>query len=187
MKSLHVFIVLGLLMGSWAAHARSPADLSAELIRIELADVKQELHAVQVNMELLEERMRKQELARLKMNKEPAVASPLIEQKIAALENDLKQLGAHYKQALSKIRELESHLAAHESRLGEVVKLKETLTSVSQAIAVPTAVKTHRVQAGDSLEKIARQYKTTLSSLKQLNQLKSDQIIIGQTLKIPHE
>lgn len=173
---------LSVLLVSTHAHAARSPELSAEMIRLELADVRQALHAAQVNMELLEERIRKQEIAAHKPSKD---APSLMEKKIASLENDLRQLATRYQEATAKIATLESLLQTHERRFNEVVKLKDTLTSISQTLTPSN--KTHRVQAGDSLEKIARQHKTTIGAIKELNQLKSDQIKIGQTLQIPHE
>ena len=42
----------------------------------------------------------------------------------------------------------------------------------------------YRVKRGDSLYKIARIYKTTVTSIKQLNRLKSNRIYKGQRLKV---
>jgi len=41
------------------------------------------------------------------------------------------------------------------------------------------------VKRGDSLDRIARANKTTISTLKKLNELKTDRLRIGQVLKIP--
>lgn len=43
---------------------------------------------------------------------------------------------------------------------------------------------THKVKAGDTLSGIARSYNTTVAKLKSDNQLKSDLIFVGQTLKV---
>lgn len=42
-----------------------------------------------------------------------------------------------------------------------------------------------KVKRGDALEKIARQYGTTVKELTELNQLKTDSLKIGQTLRVP--
>lgn len=81
-------------------------------------------------------------------------------------------------------------LTAHETRFNELTKLKGTLHSISQAIgnqnpSLPMEEKIHTVQSGESLEKIAKKYQTTVAALKQLNNLTSDKIVIKQTLKIP--
>lgn len=52
------------------------------------------------------------------------------------------------------------------------------------ASAVPT--ENYVVQAGDTVSKIARKYKSTVEAILQLNGLKdANQIIVGQTLKVP--
>ncbi|MBC2256361.1 LysM peptidoglycan-binding domain-containing protein, partial [Listeria ivanovii] len=47
-----------------------------------------------------------------------------------------------------------------------------------------TSVKTYTVVKGDSLWKIANKYKVTVANLKSWNSLKSDNIRIGQKLKV---
>lgn len=43
----------------------------------------------------------------------------------------------------------------------------------------------HKVKSGESLSMLARKYGVPMSQLRQLNQLKSDNIRIGQSLKVP--
>jgi membrane-bound lytic murein transglycosylase D len=50
--------------------------------------------------------------------------------------------------------------------------------------SVPPTV-AHRVQAGDSLDKLARRYGTTVSAIQQANRLRGTTIRVGQTLRIP--
>ena len=48
----------------------------------------------------------------------------------------------------------------------------------------PSSSKTHTVKSGDTLSHIARANNMTVSALKTLNNLKSDLIFVGQTLKV---
>ena len=41
------------------------------------------------------------------------------------------------------------------------------------------------MRQGDSLEKIAKEYSTTVEELKKLNQMETDLIVIDQILEIP--
>ncbi|WP_235824711.1 C40 family peptidase [Bacillus salipaludis] len=76
---------------------------------------------------------------------------------------------------------------------GQVLKVSgsssATYTTVSddkkQSTPSKTTTSTYVVQSGDSLSKIAVKYRTTVSELKKLNNLKSDRIYVGQKLKVP--
>lgn len=48
-----------------------------------------------------------------------------------------------------------------------------------------TRMVTHKVKSGESLSMLARKYGVPMSQLRQINQLKSDNIRIGQNLKVP--
>ena len=45
--------------------------------------------------------------------------------------------------------------------------------------------KTYKVQSGDTLTKIANRFSTTVKAIRTLNGLKTDNIRVGQTLKVP--
>ncbi|WP_258311550.1 LysM peptidoglycan-binding domain-containing protein [Terrilactibacillus laevilacticus] len=72
--------------------------------------------------------------------------------------------------------------ATQKAQQPSVNKPKTTTTSTSSTTRSSTG--TYRVSSGDSLWKIANKYKTTVSTLKSLNKLKSDMIYPGQTLKV---
>ena len=168
------------------------SDLSLDEVRLELADVRHELKSTQVELNLLDEQFKKQTLSSFSKQGESGVT---LDKKIANLEKllekaavDLRNLSTHTNQALAKLTHLEQEVSLHEKRLDEVVRLKETLTSISHAIGdshpSSTSNTVYKVKAGDSLEKIARANKISVPALKNLNHLKSDKIVVGQELRV---
>ena len=71
--------------------------------------------------------------------------------------------------------------------------LSSNLLNIGQTLKIPTSVtsedtsnyKTYTVVSGDSLYSIAKKYNTTVDAIKDLNNLSSNLLNIGQTLKIP--
>jgi len=57
-------------------------------------------------------------------------------------------------------------------------------TGSSTTAAKPTSTSTYKIKSGDTLGKIAAQFRTTVNNLKALNNLSSDLIYAGQTLKV---
>lgn len=67
-------------------------------------------------------------------------------------------------------------------------KLKSSALSVGQQLVIPSSKENeelYTVVSGDSLYKIAQKYNTTVNELKQLNNLTSNTLSVGQKLKIP--
>ncbi|MBY0529273.1 MAG: LysM peptidoglycan-binding domain-containing protein [Rhabdochlamydiaceae bacterium] len=163
-------------------------------LRLELSDVKHELKSALVDLNILDEKVRKQESPKTQPHlKTDSAQLTALEHRLTQLEKlldkavaDLRFLNSNTNKALQKIQDLENELSQHDQKLDEVNKLKGTLTSISKAIGAPaqSAESSYRVKAGDSLEKIARAHKISVESLKKLNQLQSDKIIIGQELKV---
>jgi LysM repeat protein len=179
-----------------------------EELRAEVADLKHALHSYQVDLEIVEERLKSQEssLAAIKGSKQPrweqmSLQLAALEQKLAHVEKlqenafcDLRELAAHaastthsLTQYRDKIAECEQALDGHARRLEDVSRLKSTLTSLSHAIQQQPSQRLYTVKAGDSLEKIARAHHTTVGVLKQINHLQHDRIVPGQELKLSHE
>ena len=214
------FLILPLCMAlSFNLNARQSqyySDAALDELRLELSDVKHELHSARVEINLLEEKLAKQQnalsLAKsqegLKQNEKKTYASDLdaLGKKIDRLEKildkamaDVRNLSANDNKAIARIQELESAIALQDKKFEEIAKLKNTLTTISKAIgqSVQNAQRekavsdpldqTYIVKAGDSLEKIARDHNTTVDAIKKLNQLPNDKIIVRQKLKIYDE
>jgi len=183
-------------------------EIALQELQTEVADVKHALNNAQVELQLLDEKFKTQDVALKSQAKSSSYQQltnqiALVEKKLLQLEKaqektvgDLMQLGAYANQTSAmlgqykeKISELQQLLASHTQRLDEIIQLKSTLSSISKAMqgsSNETSLKTYRVKSGDSLEKIARRYQMTVEELKKLNQLESDRIVIGQELKIGH-
>lgn len=51
--------------------------------------------------------------------------------------------------------------------------------------AIPKALRVHKIEAGDSLWKIARKYGTSVEAIMKVNQMDSEKLKLGRTLQIP--
>lgn len=72
--------------------------------------------------------------------------------------------------------------------LKKLNNLTSNILNVDQLLKIPSAVtipETYTIQKGDSLYSIANKFGTTVDKLKQLNNLTSNTLNIGQVLKIP--
>jgi LysM repeat protein len=70
-----------------------------------------------------------------------------------------------------------------------IIKIGEQIKIPVKGVAKPKVedanIKSHAVVKGETLSKIAAKYETTADKIRKLNELKSDQLKIGQLLKIP--
>ncbi len=123
-----------------------------------------------------------------------------LEEGLKALSNDIRQLKTQSNDSVvvlgqyrQKILEIEALINAQNQNLQNLELAFHSMLDAWQAkesakdIALKTSEsgKTYKVQSGDSLEKIARSQKVTVQALKEANQLTSDKIVVGKTLKIP--
>lgn len=76
--------------------------------------------------------------------------------------------------------------------LKKINNLKDNTLSINQKLILPTKNKeeneeyiTYTIQKGDSLYQIAKRYNLNINDIKSINNLKTDNLSIGQKLKIP--
>jgi LysM repeat protein len=92
------------------------------------------------------------------------------------LTNHAKETGIALSQFKNRIVELESEILTQGRKLETIAKLKDGLMK---------SARTYKVKAGDSLEKIAKAHKTDVVTLKQINHLQNDLIVVDQELNVP--
>ena len=109
-----------------------------------------------------------------------------LEKTIDKMSVDLKSLMSNANQTTTSLSSYRDQIQEIDRKLGEVGKLRSTLSQMSKTYSAPEPVteNTYLVKSGDTLEKIARKYQTTADALKKSNQLSSDKIVIGQELTI---
>ncbi|MES2198931.1 MAG: LysM peptidoglycan-binding domain-containing protein [Chlamydiota bacterium] len=163
--------------------------LAVRELREEIADIKHGLNNTQVELQILEDQYKTQDREPKKTTSSSNVQDP----RVAALEKKLTQISTHANQTAQslndchvKIAELEKSLQHQNAMLTEIVQLKSSLTSLTSSLQKnPVEDSLYKVKPGDSLEKIARLYKVSITSLKEENNLSNNKIMIGQELKFP--
>jgi LysM repeat protein len=199
-----IFAVAFLFNDAWAARRPSYEENQSVVLREILDSVDDMRHEVknhETEIRMFEEKFKTQEeiIDALRQQVAEAVKavkesiksqSSALEMKLANQEktqaNDVGMILADYKK---RIGELEKTIEIQNRNLENLQAAMKALTEVLQGknsggndkIAEGTI---YRVKAGDTLEKIAKNNNTTIKKLKELNNLKNDQIIVGQKLQL---
>ena len=200
LKLLGLFLITAGCASQMATAVQSSnQDFYVLEVQNELSEIKRQVSSHQVDLQILEEKLAKNAHA-AKAPPHQNLSMTFLEKKIAELEkaqnkiiSDLRELSSHANQTTSSLRQYAEKIHACEyqtadmqERLGEIIKLKSTLSSITKAMGnSSSSKKTHKVRSGDSLEKIARSHNTTIEEIKKLNGLTQDMILIDQELKVP--
>lgn len=109
-----------------------------------------------------------------------------LEARLGGAAEDMRKLQSHANESALALQQYKSKIADLEAHIEQLQKAINTLVDALQIEGVKSdSLTVYEVKSGDSLEKIAKRHKTSVSKLKEANQLKNDRIFIGQTLKIP--
>lgn len=220
MKTLSLFLGLFLLFFTSCSNQlaalrgeKNYHDLALDELRIEVADIKHTLHTQQMEMSLLEDKIREKDQALSSLTREMSGKKSLkteqlfeeivsLQKKLSYVEKmqekvagDIKQLNNHANQTAStfsqyrdKIYEMQKELDTVSHKINDVAKLKSTLSNLSKTLNTKSSssVITYKVKSGDSLGKIANDHRISVEALKKYNDLDNDRIYVGKELKIPY-
>jgi LysM repeat protein len=194
MRYIYLLFLLAGCSARVATETASKNETVLEEVRVALLDIRQAYGTQQIDIQNLEQKVNElKPNAQIKTSNLEARLHQL-EKQLANIQSDLHSLSIHANQTTESLLQYRNQITAldnqnknQNARLDEVANLKTTLNSISQAIGSGSSknVTIHKVVSGDSLEKIARHYGTTIDTLKKTNGLTSNTIIIGQELKIP--
>jgi cell envelope opacity-associated protein A len=95
---------------------------------------------------------------------------------------DTQELLKTFRDKISQLEKTVESLSRNQEILQTAMN---SLMDLMKVGPLEAGVKTYRVKAGDSLEKIARAHNTTIKTIKALNNLTKDTIVIDQVLKLP--
>lgn len=96
----------------------------------------------------------------------------------------LYSIAKKYKTSVGNLKEL-NHLTSNTLKVGQALKIPGGTSAPSTPPTTPSLTpNTYAVKKGDTLTSISKKYNTTVSALKKWNNLKSDQLKIGQILKV---
>ncbi len=182
-----------------AARNRPSYDEDRNIMMREMLDtldaLRHDINNHEAEIRMFEEKFKNQEdiLDSLRRQTTAAVQAVKESSKIAGqetlaqgLSNDFKSYAKDSTQALSEYKarliELEKNV---ELQNHNIENLQAAMNSILEAMQVTDSAKFYQVKPGDSLGEIAKKNKTTIKKLKELNNLTSDQIIVGQKLKLP--
>ena len=195
MWKLGVALVLFVAAVDAATYQNRPVGRS-----IPFEDLRHEVDNHEAEIRMFEERLNTQEVIVDSLRQQVMDANhenrELVKGSAVQLENNVMRLENSVKGITDDLRHLQTHgndttsvLNQHKQKIEEIEKkmdqLQETLQLVLDALQVPGKEQAYVVVSGDTLEKIARKNGTTIKKIKELNQLTSDRIYVGQKLKLP--
>ncbi len=124
-------------------------------------------------------------------NTEPAALNPPPTTHVIRSGDTLAKVAAKYGTTTSAIQKANPGVKPQSLRVGQIIKLPAGINSGTPAAAAPgvsaamTGGARYTVRSGDSLSAIAARNGTTVTALRQANNIRGDNIQVGQELIIP--
>jgi len=178
-------------------------------VRTDIEDIKHDLNTYEIEHHILEGKLSDQEqsLSSLQRDTIESYSSKLdaVLGELSALHTDIDSVKKKQKQLLGDISELSSHsndttnaltqykgkiealeklIEAQEGKFAQIAGLKNTLNEIAE-FHKANQYKQYVVRTGDSLEKIAKKFHTSVEEIKRINNRTNDLIIVGEEIQVP--
>jgi LysM repeat protein len=209
--STSLFFISCSPMKSSPKEEKHQMELTLHEVQTNLDDLRHDLNCFNTEMQIIDGKIKHQEDAvqNLKQQHLEKIQNKLdllskqvanIETKSGSFEtkcnssnSDISQLSTHANETIlaltqhkQKINELENLLFTQNQKISEIAKIKTTLEDIVKTMKTDNSnYVIYKVKAKDSLEKIAKVNNVSVETLKKLNNLENDLIVVGQDIKIP--
>jgi LysM repeat protein len=188
LKDKRLFLLL-LFSTSHLFSAPREAEQQVQRMLTSVNEINYQLNHHKVEIDLFHERLKSieegltqglQDIARLPAKQLESPKLRQLEEGQKALLSDLKQL----KEGLASCHARQNDL--EKSVQGQMKDVQQNLQKALQLLGGPEkTTEVYTVKTGDSLGLIAQHHKVSLKALQESNNLKGDQIYVGQKLKLP--
>ncbi len=157
------------------------AAIAYQEMKATIDDLTYELNRYKVELEILQEK-----IASLEGAHSGGTSSTFPPEKMASLEKRLARLEEKEEAIITDLKTISRSIKETEKMVSEVSSLKSSLRSTIALLEGKSeSGEEYIVKKGDSLDRIAAHYKTTIQALKEKNQIKGVTIFPGQKLIIP--
>jgi LysM repeat protein len=111
----------------------------------------------------------------------------LVREHLVEKGDTFSSLARDYRTTVSAIAKANPNADPARLRIGQKLLIPPVESTAREGIsqpALPPGVLVYGVKSGDTLSSIAREHRTTVASIREMNQLTTDRIVVGQKLKI---
>jgi len=191
-------------IASTSKQEKERVEVSMHKIRTDLEELKHDLNTHQMELHILEGKITQQDdqMNHLQTDTYGEVTSSLrtSEDRLSQLDKRLEKIERRQGEIIQDLKRYEDfskdiHVALvdYKTKFQEIDKcikqqtlaIKEVQLVKQDLTSLLNIQEKYIVKSGDSLEKIARKYQVTIDTLRKVNHLTSDLIVVGQELSIP--
>jgi LysM repeat protein len=113
---------------------------------------------------------------------------PLVKEHTVEQHDTYTSLARDYRTTVSAIAKANPNADPTRLRIGQTLLIPPSdapQQAEEQPQELPPGVQMYTVKSGDTLTSIAKAHRTTVSAIRDLNELRTDRILVNQKLKIP--